>query len=334
MLKSTISEVMKSEVNISNLADKAGYIQSAFQNSDLPQELRDMGGITARALLKPNSVIDEAATKAAREEAYNAALENKQIIEEGTRIISYGDIVTEDKLAVLRELNLLETEGFDYGYAAGILVLVLMLSFLLILYILNFCGRVIPGTKETILLCVIILLTLVSAWLLKPVSSLLIPVFIAPMLITIMLDLRLGLIVNALLSFAILLITNGDQQFLYVAMIGGTASAYIVHGANQRSRLSASGLAIAGISSLVVACMGLMYKSDLRTIAYNAALVTVNGLLSTIFTVGVLPIFESIFNIITPLKLLELTNPNQPLMKKLLPEARAISSQPYGGQPG
>lgn len=321
LLKSTISEVMKSEVNISNLADKAGYIQSAFQNSDLPQELRDMGGITARALLKPNSVIDEAATKAAREEAYNAALENKQIIEEGTRIISYGDIVTEDKLAVLRELNLLETEGFDYGYAAGILVLVLMLSFLLILYILNFCGRVIPGTKETILLCVIILLTLVSAWLLKPVSSLLIPVFIAPMLITIMLDLRLGLIVNALLSFAILLITNGDQQFLYVAMIGGTASAYIVHGANQRSRLSASGLAIAGISSLVVACMGLMYKSDLRTIAYNAALVTVNGLLSTIFTVGVLPIFESIFNIITPLKLLELTNPNQPLMKKLLLEA-------------
>ena len=47
----------------------------------------------------------------------------------------------------------------------------------------------------------------------------------------------------------------------------------------------------------------------------------VNGLLSTIFTIGVLPIFESIFNIITPLKLLELANPNQPLMKKLLLEA-------------
>jgi putative nucleotidyltransferase with HDIG domain len=321
MLISTISEVMKTEVNIDNLSAMKEYIGNVFQISDLPQELKDMGGITANALLKPNSVVDEDATKMARAEAYEAALENKQIIPEGTRIISYGDIVTEDKLAVLRELNLLETEGFDYGFALGIMAVVLMLSFLLILYIRNFCSRILQGTKEIILLCAIILLTLVAAWLLEPFSPLLIPVFIAPMLITILLDIRLGIIVNILLSFTIFLITSGDQQFLYVAIIGGIASAFIVTGANQRSRLSASGLVIAVINALVVACIGLMNKSGLRTIVYNAALVSVNGLLSTIFTIGVLPIFESIFNIITPLKLLELANPNQPLMKKLLLEA-------------
>ncbi|NMA33409.1 MAG: HDIG domain-containing protein [Clostridiaceae bacterium] len=321
LLISTISEVMKTEVNSGNLSDKTEYIKNVFQVSDLPQELKDMGGITADALIKPNSVIDEAATKTAREEAYEAALENRQIIPEGSRIVSYGDIVTEDKMAVLRELNLLETEGFDYGFAAGILAVVLMLATLLILYIRYFCGKTLPGMKETILLCVIILLALVAAWLLEPVDPLLIPIFIAPMLITIMLDLRLGMIVNIILSFAIYFITSGDQQFLYVAMIGGTASAFIVNGANQRSRLSVSGIAIAAINALVVSCMGLMSKSDLRTIAYDAALVSVNGLLSTIFTIGVLPIFESLFNIITPLKLLELANPNQPLMKKMLLEA-------------
>src|SRR5690606_38798520 len=131
MLISTISEVMKTEVNIDNLSAMKEYIGNVFQISDLPQELKDMGGITANALLKPNSVVDEDATKMARAEAYEAALENKQIIPEGTRIISYGDIVTEDKLAVLRELNLLETEGFDYGFALGIMAVVLMLSFLL-----------------------------------------------------------------------------------------------------------------------------------------------------------------------------------------------------------
>ena len=197
----------------------------------------------------------------------------------------------------------------------------LALSYLLIQYIRVFCSKVIPGTKETILLCVIILLTLLSAWLLKPVSPLLIPVFIAPILITILLDLRLAIIVNVLLSFAAWLITNGDQQFIYIAIIGGTASAFIVSGANQRSRLSISGVVIALINSLVVVCIGLMNKSDLRTIAYDSAMVSVNGLLSVIFTIGVLPIFESIFNIITPLKLLELANPNQPLMKRLLLEA-------------
>jgi len=321
LLISTVSEVMKSEVNEDNLSEKTEYIRNVFRISDLPQELKDMGAITADALLRPNCVIDEEATRMARNETYEAALENKQIIPEGTRIISYGDIVTDDKLQVLRELNLLETAGFDYRFAAGILAVVLALSFILIQYIRIFCSNVMPGAKETVLLCVIILLTLLSAWFLEPVSPLLIPVFIAPMLITILLDLRLGIMVNVLLSFAVWLITKGDQQFIYIAIIGGTASAFIVNGANQRSRLSISGLAIALINSLVVVCMGLMYKSDLRTIAYNSALVSVNGLLSTIFTIGVLPIFESIFNIITPLKLLELANPNQPLMKRLLLEA-------------
>jgi len=321
LLISTVSEVMKSEVNADNLAEKTLYIQNIFQISDLPQELKDLGGFTAKALLRPNSEIDEEATRIARDEAYEAALENKQIIPEGSRIISFGDIVTEDKLEVLRELNLLETEGFDYRFAAGILAVVLMLSFLLIWYIRVFCSKVMPGTKETVLMCVIILLTLLAAWLLEPVSPLLIPVFIAPILITIFLDLRLALIVNTMLSFTVWLIANGDQQFLYIAMIGGTASAFIVNGANQRSRLSVSGLVIAAINSLVTACMGLMSKSDLRTIAYSAALVSINGMLSTIFTIGVLPIFESIFNIVTPLKLLELANPNQPLMKRLLLEA-------------
>jgi putative nucleotidyltransferase with HDIG domain len=141
------------------------------------------------------------------------------------------------------------------------------------------------------------------------------------MLITILLDLRLGVIVNILLSLTISIITNGDPEFLYTAIIGGTIAAFIVTGANQRSRLSASGLVIAVMNAAIVASIGLINKSSLATIANNAVIVAVNGMLSTIFTIGILPFFESTFNIITPLKLLELANPNQPLMKKLLMEA-------------
>jgi putative nucleotidyltransferase with HDIG domain len=316
-----ISMVMKKDVTESNLASQVDFVQNTFELSDMSQEFKIIGSVIAATVLRPNSVIDEAETNKARNEAYDAALEDKHIITEGSRIISFGDTVTEDKLEVLRELNLLETGGFDYAFAGGILLVVLMLSFLLILYLHNFCSRIIPGTKETILLCVIILLTLLSAWLLNPVRSLIIPVFIAPMLITILLDLRLGIIVNILLSLTIFFMTRGDMGFLYTAVIGGTTAAFIVTGANQRSRLSASGLVIALINAAVIACVGLINKSGLYTIAVNAALVAVNGMLSTIFTIGVLPFFESTFNIITPLKLLELANPNQPLMKKLLMEA-------------
>lgn len=316
-----ISTIMKQDVNEENLATKIDYVQSAYQNSTLTQELKNIGSLMSKALLKPNSIVDETMTNAKKEEAYHTAMENKQIISEGSRIISFGDIVTQDKLAVLEELNLLETGKLDLSFAGGILFIVLLLSFLLILYLHHFCSKIIHGTKELVLLCMVILLTLVAAWLLNPVNSLLIPIFIAPMLISILLDLRLGIVTNILLALSISLITGTNTAFFFTAVIGGTIAAFIVHGANQRSRLSASGLVIAVVNAIVVTCIGLTDKSSVATMANHAALVATNGMLSTIFTIGSLPFFESTFQIITPLKLLELANPNQPLIKKLLMEA-------------
>ncbi len=316
-----ISTIMKQEVNEDNLATKIDYVQSAYQSSALTQEFRNIGSLMAKALLKPNSIVDETMTDAKKEEAYHAAMESKQIIKEGSRIISFGDIVTQDKLAVLKELNLLETGKPDIPFAGGIFLIVLLMSFLLILYLHHFCSKIIHGTKELVLLCMIILLTLVAAWLLNPVNPLLIPILIAPMLISILLDLRLGIATNILLALSISLITGTNASFFFTAVIGGTIAAFIVHGANQRSRLSASGLVIAVVNAIVVTCIGLIDKSSVATMANHAALVAANGMLSTIFTIGSLPFFESTFQIITPLKLLELANPNQPLIKKLLMEA-------------
>lgn len=321
LTRGAVSSVMKEEVNIDNLAEKIDFIQNTYQNSELPQELKDIGSLTAKALLKPNSIIDETLTNEKKTEAYNLAMENRQTIIEGTRIISYGDIVTEDKLKVLAELNLLETGKLDFAFFGGVLSLVLLLAFLLILYMRNFCRKMLNGVKEVILLCVIILMTLMATWLLNPVKSLLIPIFIAPMLISILLDLRLGIVVNLLLALSVSFAVKGNVGFLFTVVIGGTIAAYIVHGANQRSRMPVSGLVIAALNAAIIASVGLIEKSDLLTLANNAAAVAVNGLLSTIFTIGTLPFFESSFNIITPLKLLEMANPNQPLMKKLLMEA-------------
>ena len=315
------STVMKQDVDQENLASRIDYLQSTYQSSDLVQEFKNIGSLLAKALMKANSVIDREMTDSRKLDAYNSAMESRQMIREGTRILSFGDIVTQDKLDVLAKLNLLETGKFDFSFAGGILAVILMLSFLLILYIHHFCFKLMHGTKENILLCVIILLTLLSAWLLNPVQPLLIPVFIAPMLISILLDLRLAVLVNLLLSMAVSFVTKGDLAFFFTAVIGGTVAAFVVYGANQRSRLSASGLAVALINAVVVASFGLINKDSPTSIANSAFVVCVNGMLSTIFTIGALPFFESTFNVITPLKLLELVNPNQPLMKRLLMEA-------------
>lgn len=321
LTRSLISSIMKEEVNSSNLASKVIYVQSEYQRSNLSQDFKNIGALMAKAFLKPNSIIAKDLTEDKKKEAYQTAMESKQMIIMDSRILSYGDVVTEDKLEVLRELNLIETGNLDFAFVAGILAVILILSFLLVLYMNVFCKKILSSRKDLILIGVIILLTLAAAWILNPITPLLIPVFIAPMLISILLDLRLGVVINIMLVLAISFITKGDLGFLYTGILGGTLSAFIVSGANQRSRLSASGLVIAAANAVIIACLDLINKRGGATIANDAMLTALTGMLSTIFTIGALPFFESIFNIITPLKLLELANPNQPLIKRLLMEA-------------
>lgn len=316
-----VSSIMKEDIDADNMASKIGLLQKMYQDSELPQELKNIGGLIANTFLTPNSVVDQEKTSEKKTEAYNTAMENKQIIQEGTRILSYGDIVTQDKLEVLKELDLLETGKPDYAFAGGILAVIILLAVTLMLYMNFFCSNLFSSRKNTILISVIVLLVLLIAWIICPLSPYLIPVFMIPMLISILLDLRLGIVINLLVSLAIAFMTAGNQAFLYTSIIGGTFAAFIVSGANQRSRISISGVVIAIVNAIVVACIGLINKSTLISIAENALFIAVNGMLSTILTVGMLPFFESVFNIVTPLKLLELSNPNHPLIKRLLLEA-------------
>jgi putative nucleotidyltransferase with HDIG domain len=316
-----ISKIMKEEITERNLANVIYSVQSDFQETSLSQELKNIGGFLVKTVLRPNCVIDLAATTAKRGEAYRNAKENKEIISKDSRILSVGDIVTEDKYQVLMDLNLIETGKPDITFAAGIFVVLLLLASLLILYMHFFCKNILTSRSDVILISVVVLLTLLISRVVNVYSPLLIPIFIAPMLISILLDLKLAILINFILAAAISFIIKGDTTFLYMAMISGTFSAFLVFKANQRSRLSASGLILACINVLVVVCMGIINKGGIRTIVNEGLIACINGIVSTVFTIGVLPFFEGTFNIITPFKLLELTNPNQPLIKKLLIEA-------------
>jgi len=316
-----ISGTMKEDINKDELANKIDAVQNSYQDTDLSQELKNIGALFAKAVLKPNSTVDIELTESKKEEAYQNAKKIKVNISEGSRIVSVGDIVTEDRLKVLEELNLLETGKFDFVFAAGIFMILLLLASLLILYMNFFCRKVLASRSDIILISVIILLTLIVAMVMNVYSPLLIPVFIAAMLISILVDVKLAIVVNFILAIAISFITKGNLTFMYMAIISGSFSAFIVARANQRSKLSAAGIFIAGINILIIASMGIISESTIRTVVRECMLASINGVVSIILTIGLLPFLESTFNIITPLKLLELANPNQPIIKRLLMEA-------------
>jgi len=150
--KDMVSTIMKEEINENNLALQIVEAQSSYQKSEISQDLMIIGGLLVKAVLKPNSTVDVKLTNEKKQEALKTATENKQIIPEGSRILSIGDVVTGDKLEVLKELNLLETGKFDYVFAMGILAVVLLLAALLILYMNFFCKKILHDRQFIILL--------------------------------------------------------------------------------------------------------------------------------------------------------------------------------------
>lgn len=318
-----ITQTMSEEVTESNLAIHIHRLQNSYQaEQGISQELKNIGNQLVKSILKPNRVIDAEATTKKQEEAYNNDA-NIVKIKKGSRIISFGEIVTQDKLKLLEEVNLLEVKGnYDYLFSMGILGTILFLAALIVFFLFNYNKKIYSDSKELFLLCLVIIFVVIFSRYLSPYyTGLAIPIFVGTMLISILLNVELAVVVNCAMTVAISLMIKDDYKFLFMGLICGTISAFLVSKVNQRSKLSMNGGLLGIINVLFIVGLNFIQKSDAKTILIESLVVFLNGLVSMVLTIGLLPFLESVFNIVTPLKLLELSNSNHPLLKKLLMEA-------------
>ncbi|HPU45402.1 MAG TPA: HDIG domain-containing protein [Thermoclostridium sp.] len=278
-------------------------------------------------VIVPNSRIDEEATEEQRNAFIDSYVkENPVIIYKDERIISKDDKVTKDKFEVLKELNYIDSEGRpDYLLYAAVFLLVFAMFFLTILYLRNFHKKLYFDKNAVMLVGVSILITSLFAMLFKEFipdyAPLIIPTLIAPVLTAIFLGIQPAISVNLLLTFSYALMLGGNIQFIFMSLISGAIAPYLTVNATQRRKISLAGLMLGGINLVVVVLMGILEKKSVESLLNEGGLAFVNGIFSIILAIGILPFLESAFNIITPMKLLELADPNHPLLKRLLLEA-------------
>jgi len=147
------------------------------------------------------------------------------------------------------------------------------------------------------------------------------PVAAGAMLIAILLDTKLAVFSVFILAIFTGIITGQQLQFAVVAMAGGLAGVYSVSRLSQRTDLAKSSLYIILANTSTIAAMGFLQTVSLTGITLGMVMGIINGVLSAILTIGSLPFLETAFGITTSVRLLELSNPNQPLLKRMLLEA-------------
>jgi len=279
------------------------------------------------AFLIPNSRVDVEATKKQESDFIESyRLEYPVMIYKGERIISKDDIVTEDKIDVLRTIGYLdENNGLDYMFLGSVLILLLLLWGVLATFMKSFTQKSFNSRNELMLIASIMVLTIFLAWMAKnffPDYAPYITIgFIAPVLLAIFLEIQLAVMVNLIITMAVSVMFKDNLTFIIMLVINGTIAAFLSANASQRRRISLAGLAIGAANIFIIFCMGVIEKKDWPTLLNESGIAFLNGILSVILAIGLLPFLESIFNMITPLKLLELGDPNHPLLKRLLMEA-------------
>ena len=101
----------------------------------------------------------------------------------------------------------------------------------------------------------------------------------------------------------------------------GTLCIYMIRRRTNRLSVLSAGL-VSGIAAMVsMIAMGFINTTDVSSVASRAPWALAGGIITSVVSLGMQPLLEVIFKLMTPSKLMELSNPQQPLLRRLLLEA-------------
>ncbi|HEY8416859.1 MAG TPA: HDIG domain-containing metalloprotein [Limnochordales bacterium] len=284
-----------------------------------PSEQAFVGGIV-QAVLRPNLIPSPERMERARQEAMRAVAEVR--VREGQIIIRRGDPVGPEHIMLLQDLGLLDGR-YSYAQLAGQALLLVLLFAVAGVYLHQHRRDILMSERQLALLGLIVLLVAglakVGSFIAWEGTALLVPVGLSALLVTLLLDSRLAIVTTLVLSTIVAAMFGFDGRYFLVALAGGVAGVYSVSRVSQRSDLTRAGLFVGGACFMTMLALGLM-RSEMFLIQYSF-LGLLNGIVSAVGTIGLLPYLETVFGITSSIRLLELSNPNHPLLRKLLMEA-------------
>jgi putative nucleotidyltransferase with HDIG domain len=317
---SIVQDIMESGVKEESIAQSEALISNGFMTSTMPKPLRAAGEDIALRSLVPNMVLDKSATEKSQWDAINSVTPVR--ISRGEVIVEKGHKISEEQYQVLKSLGLVARDPkTNIVIAAGSVLLTLTLAILLMLYIKIFSPNILKKRRYITLLGLVILTVLLIGQGLKQVSGYLMPLPAGSVVVAILIHPRVAVALTTVLGILGGIILGGDFGLAVTNIVGGLAGIYSVARLSQRSDLTRSGLFISLANVCAIFGLGLVDGVELIEVLQQGLWGIINGVFSGVLAIGVLPYLENAFNITSPIKLLELSNPNQPLLKKLMLEA-------------
>lgn len=285
---------------------------------------------------RPTLMIDEVETRKQREIASSNVKPLVHKYRANEKIVGPGEIVDEQIFNVLAAYGLIEMKS-PWKPAAGIAIYVFISMLILVIFAYQITPEIFEKWRRLVLIGLLMLLVLAlgKAFLainlgksdLNNLTAVLIPAAWVTMTVTILLGVRIAVVVGIIL--AIFTGTMADPASIgatgslagLFTLVGGLVGIQGVARLDQRSDLARAGLLVGLVNVALVSGTALILGLSPTYWLIGCVLGLSNGFLTSVLTMGTLPWLESGFNITSAVRLLELSNPNSPLLKELLIEA-------------
>lgn len=272
-----------------------------------------------------NINLDANRTQSKKEEALkNLALTNGMVMA-GQRVIEKGEIIDEAGLKKLDsykkeyETRIGTLSQYNIRYGGQVLVtLMFMASLFLFLYFfrIDVYGKLKYITFLLVILCTIIVMAFLSHRI-PDVSIYIIPFTILPLIVRTFMDSRLGFFFSVIAILMASFFASNSFEFIFLQIPASIAAIFSLYKMARRAQIVRSAILIFLTYSIYYTGLHLLQDGDIQTINYVYFVYFAINALLILLCYPLIYIFEKLFGFLSDVTLVELSDTNHPLLRKL-----------------
>jgi putative nucleotidyltransferase with HDIG domain len=314
-------------VNVRDLPEAKEYAQYRLSRN-FYDELAKAGNEIFAQIIRPNYLFNKEETQARIQDALDEISTSKGAVAQGQVIIRRGDIVTDEKYNMLQSLadaraeNASEMERWlRYG---GDIIAVIAILTIFFFYLYLYRRYIFVNNSMLTLVLIALSLIIVSSSIvfhLDDISPFIVPIAIAPIILTIIFDSRVGLLSTITLALLTGLINGNNFEFVTATTVACSLGLFSVRDIKKRSQFFFTTPGIVFGSYFVVVLGFSMTAFDSWSVLGSELLFIAINAIFILFTYPLILLFEKSFNVTTDFSLLELSDTNLPLLKTLMTKA-------------
>lgn len=305
-------------------------IRTAFEKLD--QEILHMTS-TEKDLFKSllldyiaiNVKYDQATNESILEQELTKISPNSGMVQKGEKVIATGELLDEKGFKMVESLRLeyesqLGESSENVWILSGQIILVVLIFFSYALFLISFREEIVASSTKITFLLLLILFFVFMAKLVNSSEVMhlyLVPFCILPLIIRTFFDVRLALFTLLVSILLVGFMAPNPYEFIIIQMIPGMIVLFGVSSLEKRAHFFFVAFLVFILYSLVYLSLELMQEASLTNIDWEFFMWFFGSAVLILFTYPLIYLFEKIFGLVSNVTLMELSDTNGKLLRKL-----------------